>query len=682
MQAQDPGHRLMRFFLASLLVSCFALAAFGRANSLMQDTQPDFEAAAKSAAEARDAGRKDEALRDYKRAVEIRPDWKEGWWYVGTLEYDQDRYAEAIPAFQKLLQLEPRAGMGWSFLGLCEFETKDYQNSFEHLKKGQTLGDADDPEISLVAKYHLALLMIRSGQFEAATGLLGATFGQGQISPQLKTALGLAVLRVPLLPDEVDPSKDGLLHAAGEAESQRVKGDPAKALELFYALASGYPNSSAAHSALARALQTAGHKDEAAREFASANKLAPEKFQVESEIAHVFPHRDSSKTGNGTGKSQEQFENLSRGAAEAQAGGQLDLAIRDLQEAVELRPDWDEGRWNLAMLCYSTAKYPKAITALKSWIERNPNFGTAWAVMGLSEFELKDYDNALIHLRRGEQLGFGGSAESVRLARYHLGLLLIRSGEFDEATRTLAPEAASGSMMKQIEFALGLVLLRMPFLPEQVENSKRSLVQTAGQISSLLQESKYDQAFPMFEGLLKDFPEAPFLHYAYGTAFAALSQYDEAETQFRAELKISPKSELPYVRMASLELKRRRPLEALNFAQTAVKLSQASGEAHYLLGRASLELGQEEAAVRELETASKLSPGSPEVHFNLAKAYAKAKLMDEAEQERAIFARLNALAEEQRSHSGSQSYSGSHSSAELAPTRMETEKPSKPEPPL
>jgi len=181
---------------------------------------------------------------------------------------------------------------------------------------------------------------------------------------------------------------------------------------------------------------------------------------------------------------------------------------------------------------------------------------------------------------------------------------------------------------------------------------------------------------------VKEFPPAPFLHYAYGTALAALSKYDEAEAQFRQELKISPESEVPYLRLASLELKKHQAAEAQTMAQRAVQLAADSGEAHYLLGRASLEMGEEEAAVRELETASKLAPGSPEVHFNLAKAYAKAKLPEKAERERAIFARLNARAEQQRSRSGMQPYSGAQNAAEFAPARVEGEKAAGPEHPL
>jgi len=758
MQVQQSGS-LPRFFLALILVSCFTTAVFGKITSPPQENAAaaNFEALAKSATAAREAGRTDEALRDYKRALEIRAEWEEGWWYLGTLEYDKDQYSEAIPAFQKLVQLVPAAGPGWNFLGLCEFETKDYEKSLEHLKKGQTLGDGDDPEISRVAKYHLALLLIRSGEFDQAATLLSSTFGRSQMSAQAKVALGLAMLRVPLLPEEVDPSQDALLHAAGEAAAILAQGDTTRALESFHALSKNYPrtpyvhyaygrvlasaarfeealteqreeisvsaksiwprieisqlqlrlqhtqealqaaeeavqlapDSAAARKALGQALHAVGMKERAAEELAAAEKLAPEKFRADDGIARLYTHHAApSRMGNAQAEarnsnspSSESFEELSRRAAGSQAAGQTDLAIQNYQQALQIRPEWDDGRWNLAMLFYSAEKYPEAISALKSWVERKPNFGTAWAVMGLSEFEVKDYGNAIVHLQRGEELGLGGSAEAVRFAKYHLGLLLIREGQFENGTRVLAPEAGSGALAKKIEFALGLALLHITLLPDQIETSKNALVRTAGEIAALLQESKYDQAFPKFQLLLKEYPSAPFLHYAYGTALAAFSQYDEAETQLRKELQISPESELPYLRLASLELKKRRPAEALPFAQHAAQLAVGSPEAHYLLGRASLELGQEETALRELETASKLAPGSPEVHFNLAKACAKAMQMEKAEQERAIFARLNALAEQQRSHIGNQAYSGSHNAAELAPARVEADKAAAPERP-
>ena len=753
LRAKIPKRAILIFF-ATLFVCCFlAEAVFPQEPA--KSAPASFEDLAKAATAAREAGKTEEAIQDYKRALEIRPDWSEGWWYLGTMEYDMDHYAEAIPAFQKLVQLSPDLVGGWDFFGLCEYETKNYESALEHLKKAQSLGDADDPALARVSQYHLALLLIRSGEFEQATSLLAAKFGEGTMSSQVKTALGLALLRIPLLPEEVDPSKDALVHASGEIGANVLRGEAAQAQEAFRGLIMEYPGipyaryaygrslaadgkveealeqeqaesqlspesalpqieisrlrlqrkqmasalgaakeavrldpiSVAAHRTLAEALDAAGDKQKAARELEAAEKMPAEKFVREERIMRLYALRrdtssleDSRKATTSTSNSTASFEELSREAAESEKSGNAELAIQSYKRALRVRPDWEEGRWNLAMLCYSAAQYPEAVEELKNYLARNPNFGTAWAVMGLSEFETGDYKNALIHLERGEELGFGGAPESVRFARYHLALLLNQDGQFERAMQVLAPETASGAPAKEVQIVLGLALLRMPLMATQVDPAKGSLVESAGEIAVMLQRSNYDLGFPKFEMLLKEYSGTPFLHYAYGTALMALSEYDEAEKQMREEMKISPNSELPYVRLASMALKRHQPAEALPLAQRAVQLAANSAEGHYLLGRASFELGKEEDAIRELEVASRLEPGSPEVHFNLAKAYARAKLTDKAEQERATFMRLNALAEQRRSQSGNQAY-GAHNATDYTPPRPDAEKPAAPQRP-
>ena len=134
----------------------------------------------------------------------------------------------------------------------------------------------------------------------------------------------------------------------------------------------------------------------------------------------------------------------------------------------------------------------------------------------------------------------------------------------------------------------------------------------------------------------------------------------------RMESKISPKSELPWVSLASIELREHRAAEALGFAQQALTLAPGSAEAHYLAGRAQFELGHGDLAIQELEAASKIAPASPEIHFNLAKAYAKANQPEKADAERAIFVRLNALEEKQRDLTGNQTYTGPRDDAGLS----------------
>jgi predicted Zn-dependent protease len=743
----------LRWFLSLslifILIPCLTLLGGAQSHPREEPSVTDFNSVAESAAAEREAGKTEEALRDYKHAVEFRPDWEEGWWYLGTLRYDTDRFEAAIPAFQKVVQHNSGMGPAWNFLGLCEFETKDYRNSLAHLQKGQDLGIGDDPEIARVSKYHLGLLLNRTGEFERAASILAPLFSD-QPSPQIKIALGLSLLRIPLLPQEVDPSRDALLAAAGETAGILAQGDKDKTLNSFLILVKNYPGTPYTHYAYGTVLAAVGrnedaliqqreelkispasalplieisllelrlqhlrealHAAEAAVQLApespsvyrilmqshhalgnaaqatedlrQTKALEPEKPQRETRMVQLYASRLATTPPvagqvamNSTDSQATKFEGLSRQAAASEAAGNNVEAMASYQEALQLRPEWNEGRWNLAMLEYEAKQYPDAISALKLWVERKPNYGTAWAVMGLAEFEMKDYNNALIHLQRGRELGLGGSPVAIELARYRLAVLLNWKGQHESARELLAVASTSESLAKEVQFALGMALLRIALMPEQVELSKNNLLQAAGEIAVLLQDSKYDVALPKLQTLLQQYPATPFLHYVYGTALASLSQYDDAEEQFRQELLISPKSGLPYMRLASIELRKKNAAEALFPAQQAVRFAPDTVEAHYLLGRSYLELGQESASILELETARTMAPGSPEIHFNLAKAYAKAKLPEKEQQERAAFARLNALAEQERSERGDQSYAGPRDTTNFSGSRADAAAP-------
>src|SRR5262245_31582474 len=79
----------------------------------------------KRADQAREAGQLDEALELYQKALQLQPKWSEGWWDVGTILYERDRYAEARDAFRNLVALSPKRAPAWGMLGLCEFQTRD-----------------------------------------------------------------------------------------------------------------------------------------------------------------------------------------------------------------------------------------------------------------------------------------------------------------------------------------------------------------------------------------------------------------------------------------------------------------------------------------------------------------------------------------------------------------------------
>ncbi len=619
-------------------------------------TQTNVDALQTQALQEAQDGKLDDSIRDYMCVLALRPDWKEGWWNLGTLQYSANKFAEAQSTFTNVVKLAPSLGVAWSLLGLSEFETKDFSNSEAHLEKAQSLG-IDDDEIKRVSTYHLAMLLVRSARFREAQDLLLKSFDGEVITPQLKYVLGLALLRVPLLPTEIDPSQEALVTAAGDVAA-------GNSISLFPAFVDAYGDVPYVHYSYGLALDKAGRLKEALaqmRKEASISSQSPLPWMEISRLGALGDTKESRAAA--TRASALSTENSIR-------EGRIIQRYSSAASEASLKGGPDPG--DKAMREYAAGQYRSAIADLKLSLSMHPDNGTGWAVLGLSEFRVQDYGSALIHLERGRALGLKGSAESVRTATYTLGILLIHAGDFDRASDLLASALKMTSKDEEIEYALGLALLRRPEFPEQ-ERQQHQLISSAGKIASLLQDSRYDEAFPMFKRLLQQFPAEPFLHYAYGTALLALSEFEEAAAQMTAEIAISPKSELPYVSLASIKVREHKPAEAIPFAQRALTLSPQSAEAHYLLGRASLEAGDDVTAVRELEIAAKLSPGSPEVHFNLAKAYARAQRTEDATRERATFAQLNELAQAQKNQKGTQVYAGPHDTNMVSqPTAPET----------
>jgi tetratricopeptide (TPR) repeat protein len=466
----------------------------------------------------------------------------------------------------------------------------------------------------------------------------------------VKVALGLALLRVPLLPDQVDPSKDGVVATAGSIAVLLAQNQPAEARSSCQQAMKDYPqipNFKSACEAISGAAS-------AQRQQASSTELA--------QTTRLFARNTSQPVANGTKSSggSASFDDLVRKAAGARDAGNIEDAIRYYNQALQLNPNWQEGWRDLSLIYFGSARYADAIEPLKHVVGLRPDFGTAWALLGLSEYETKDYKNALIHLQKAQGLGIQESPEAIRIAQYHLGVLLNLNGDFDRAVELLSVGHPEGPLVAQWNVALGMGLLRVAKLPEEIAPPQQNLYAEAGQAAALLATSKYDEAFVILQKLLKDYPNTPFLHYAYGAALASLSQYDEAEMQLKEEIKISPASALPYMRMAFIDLKTHRASDALADAQKAVQLAPQSPEAHYVLGRALLGTGDTTQAIKELTIADEMMPNSPEIHFHLARAYSKAKQPEKADQERETFARLNAIAEHQRSMRGSQAYGASH----------------------
>lgn len=336
---------------------------------------------------------------------------------------------------------------------------------------------------------------------------------------------------------------------------------------------------------------------------------------------------------------QPAFDALAAKAAAARDSDRVDEAVRLYRECLRQRPQWPEGLWSLATLLYDKSDYAAAQPLLAQFVKLQPKAVPGLALLGLSEFENRNYAPSLNHLQQSLQLGLEGDVRLVRSVRYHTGLLLTRSGHFELAQQRLAEVAMQGEHDPQLVLAAGLAALRIPAFPDALPQSQRDKVERAGRGLCFAAARKPAEAQAEFAALVERYPNEPEVHNAYGTLLIS-SDADAALRQWRREIEVSPRHVPARLQIAFELLKRGDASAALPYAQQAVQLEPSLFVAHNALGRALAETGDLAQGIRELERARDLAPDSAETRLALASVYARAGRKADADRERQAFQKL------------------------------------------
>jgi len=364
----ETGRRLvllMGFVCASTVMGRPAVFGHGRAAFPVQSpaagpqrpaaAQEDFDKIAADAKAASDADRLDEAIALYRKALSLRPQWPEGWWYLATILYDHDNYAEAARAFKETARLQPKAGAPWAMIGLCEFQLGHYDQAFENIEKGRSIGVGDNVELTRVMRYHEGILALLKGEFERAQMTLGTLSYEGLRSEDLIIGLGLSVLRIGMVPKQVDLSyrdRDAI-RRAGLAEHFNAQKNISDATREYELLARDYPKFPNVQYCYGRFLQGTRDDEGALAAFQREIQNSPAHALARLQIAYIKLQR----------------KELSEGVALA-------------EEAVKLHPRLPLGHYILGRLYLDSSDIPHAIEQLeiaKTYVPDEPKIYFALA---------------------------------------------------------------------------------------------------------------------------------------------------------------------------------------------------------------------------------------------------------------------------------------------------------------
>ena len=297
----------------------------------------------KQAESARAANDLDQAVTLYKRALALKADWIEGWWGLGTACYDLDRYAEANDAFRRVLAKDDSDGVTWVFKGLTSFKLKRYDEALSELTQARRRGVTANREISETARYHTALLLTRNEDYEQALAVLSDFGLEGNDSPRIIEAMGLATLRMPILPEDLPGTRRELVMMAGRAQYFMAARLLQASQNAFETLASRYPDTPNVH--YAYGVMLAGEQPEQAIErFKRELKVSPTHVLAKIQIAFAYIKRSEFAEAKpwaeqAVQEAPNQFIAHNALGQVLLATGDVEGAVRALENAVKLAPD-------------------------------------------------------------------------------------------------------------------------------------------------------------------------------------------------------------------------------------------------------------------------------------------------------------------------------------------------------
>jgi predicted Zn-dependent protease len=326
-------------------------------------TTSDFSRLSARAEAARDAGRLDEAAPLYRKALAVRPDWKEGWWALGTILYDQESHAAAARAFRRLLVLDPKNGTAHLMLALCEYQVERDASAMEHIQAAKKLGVQKDGELPHVLSYHEAMLLLRGRRYERALEILQPLVAAGVDEENLHFGLGLCVLLMRPKDAPVEASKDReIVLRAGRAERHHLAKEFEAASVGYSTLVQEAPTFPNVHYAYGRFLVATGDLDGGVAQFREEINNNPNHVRARMQIAAARYRVDSA------------------------------AGIPFAAEVVKLQPGYPFGHYLLGLLYFDIGEIGRAIPELEAAARMVPEeaqfqftLGNAYARAGRKE---------------------------------------------------------------------------------------------------------------------------------------------------------------------------------------------------------------------------------------------------------------------------------------------------------
>ena len=284
-------------------------------------------------------------------------------------------------------------------------------------------------------------------------------------------------------------------------------------------------------------------------------------------------------------------------------------AVRLFKRTNDLRPQTYEVLYNLGLGLYNLDRFDEAVQALSSAAAIAPTRADPYYRLGLIASAQGDTKAALIHWTRALEL------------------------------QPVFPEA---------NFMIGEELLKKQLAEKSIQFYELALEQDRTRLVYFLRlgvanvrGQRYERAREVFNEALERFPDNPNLYFLLGYTGRAEGQYDQAVAAFRQALRLQPDNADVLGNLGYIASQRGDHEEAERLLRRAIALNADGFPAYHDLGRLLVKLKRYGEALPVLIRGAELNKKDPGVHYQLFLAYSRLGKKVEADQELALFKRLD-----------------------------------------
>ena len=344
--------------------------------------------------------------------------------------------------------------------------------------------------------------------------------------------------------------------------------------------------------------------------------------------------------------SSRSFEQISKLAMEAWNDNRDENAIGLFEQGLKMKPDWNEGLWYLGVLNYDKDRFFDARSFLRHYLAQNPNQGPGWAMLGLCDYQLREYGRALEHLNHATSLGLGGRTQLADTVFYDQAILLTRDGQFEASTRLLYRIRGDAGSRAQgpLEVPAGLNALSYQLLPEEVPSNRLEFVRLMGAAAFARLDQQRGKAKTILRDLVADHPSEKGAHYQYGSMLLEDDLAGGVE-EMQKVLDISPSDTAARLQLAQYYMQHSQAEKAKPYLDETLKLAPSNPIAHMLNGKMQEAAGDIQGAISELELARQTAPEEPQVLWALLHIYTVAGRRDDAARVKDAIAKVQEISQ-------------------------------------